>query len=260
MKNRFLLFLKKNPKLYNFVEAIYNVFQRIIFKFKGTKGDENYWENRHLNSSENKKDDWGNENTDWIQGYWDSVNHAHRNFLIERISQHHPSSILEIGCNCGPNLHLLAKKFPQAQISGIDINPLAVKNGNDWFAREGIKNVQLFACKADDLSQFADKSFDIVFTDAVLIYFGPDKIKQVVSEMLRVSKKAILLLEWNDFEQKNNTGGKLLKHWIRNYENLFKEMVNNKEIQIEKMNEGLWADKNWQKYGALVEIIESKEN
>ena len=112
----------------------------------GTRLKERYWAKRHLRGG----DDWGYGNDDWVRGYWDSRNHLHRSFLVERISKFFPSSILEIGCNCGPNLYLLAQKFPRAEIVGVDINPLAVQKGNEWFVREGISNVRLLVGKADE--------------------------------------------------------------------------------------------------------------
>lgn len=37
------------------------------------------------------------------------------------------------------------------------------------FAQEGISSIRLPVGKADELDQFTDKRFDIVFTDAVLM-------------------------------------------------------------------------------------------
>ena len=78
----------------------------------GTKIQENYWTNRHFK----RGSDWGNlkaseEGNEWVTGYWDSRHHAHRTLLLEKISEFLPiRSILEIGCNCGPNLFILAKE------------------------------------------------------------------------------------------------------------------------------------------------------
>lgn len=254
MKKKILLFLNKHPGIFNLAEILYSLSHRLKYIFQGTKSDEKYWEVRHLHKNESKKDDWGNKNIDWIKGYQDSTEHAHRQFLTEKISNLNPSSVLEIGCNCGPNLYLLSKKFPLADITGIDINPMAVQNGNKWFKQEGIKNVKLIVCKADELEQFGNESFDVVFTDAVLIYLGADKIKKVISEMLRITRNSLILLEWNDFYNEKNPLGKLKKHWIRNYKSLLSQFVSADKIKIEKLAENLWPDKNWQKYGALIEV------
>ena len=50
-------------------------------------------------------------------------------------------------------------------------------NGNEQLAQEGIPSVRLMVGKADELDQFQNSSFDIVFTNALLIYAGPDKIR-----------------------------------------------------------------------------------
>jgi ubiquinone/menaquinone biosynthesis C-methylase UbiE len=249
-----LRFIKKNPRLYNLTEIIYNFFRVIKFTIWGSKSDENYWARRHNNKKHRKKDDWGGEDTDWINSYRNSTEHPHRKLLIEKISGVKPVSILEVGCNCGPNLFLLAKIFPMAELTGVDINSMAVQKGNEWFEQEGIKNIKLIACKAEELEQFSDNAFDVVFTDALLIYFGPDKIKKVIKEMIRVSGKELILLEWNDFANEKNSLGKYDKHWVRNYKSLLKGFVSEENIITEKIPEDLWPDNNWQKYGAVIEV------
>jgi hypothetical protein len=72
--------------------------------------------------------------------------------------------------------------------------------------------------------------------------------------MIRVSGKELILLEWNDFENEKNNLGKYNKHWVRNYKSLLKEFVSEDKIITEKIPEDLWSDKNWQKYGAVIEV------
>jgi ubiquinone/menaquinone biosynthesis C-methylase UbiE len=260
MRERFQNLLKKFPRLYSFVSNVYSyTILRLRYlqeRFFGTRMTEREWAERHLR----KGNDWNNtnhagDNDEWVKSYWDSRNHSHRPFLMKHISKVSPvSSILEIGCNCGPNLYLLAQKFPKARIVGIDINPEAVKQGTEWLAQENVKNVKLLVGKADELGQFEDKSFDIVFTDAVLIYIGPDKIKEVVKGMLRITRKALLLFEWHSFSCKSKPSDVYVGHWMRDYEALLKEFVSEGNIQIIKMPEELWPDKHWQRYGGLVQV------
>jgi ubiquinone/menaquinone biosynthesis C-methylase UbiE len=249
--------------------ALHSLAERICFALKpvhlkelivGTKAREKEWATRHLHEGERRRDDWGNGSVDWIKDYWNSQNHSHRPFLIEKISTFSPvSSILEIGCNCGPNLYLLAKKFPDAEIRGIDINPMAVQKGNEWLAQEGISNVKLSVGKADDLGEFQHKSFDIVFTDAVLIYIGPDKIKKVIQEMLHVAHRALILLEWHCLEpQRRDPNGFGVYHhgsWKRDYVALLKQFVRAEQIRVTKIPEDIWPDKNWKTLGAIVEVV-----
>jgi ubiquinone/menaquinone biosynthesis C-methylase UbiE len=252
--------LKKFPRLYSFVEKIYSFgalkFRYLQERFLGTRLAEREWATRHLR----RGSDWNDtkhagDNDEWIRGYWDSRDHSHRQFLLEHITKFSPvSSILEIGCNCGPNLYLLARKFPNVEIVGIDINPAAIQKGNEWFTQEGIRNVKLLVGKADELEQFEDKRFDIVFTDAVLIYIGPDKIKEVIKGVLRIARKALILFEYHSFGCAADPRGVYVGHWMRDYAALLKEFVPQEIIHIAKMPEELWADKYWQKYGGVVEV------
>ena len=242
------LILKRLPKLYGLFVKTYILFRGIRYKLEGTKLEENYWAN--------KQDDiWDNSETnDWIRDIWDSQNHSHRTILLEKIFKYSPQSILEVGCCCGPNLNLLAKMLPNTSIRGIDINPQAVKKGNKWLAQEKKSNVELILGKADDLQQFQNKNFDVVFTDAVLMYVGPDKIKKVINELLRVSRKALVLLEWQDFNATYNPLGKNIHHWVRDYKTLLQEIAPEAHVIISKLPDDLWEDKNWKKHGAAIEI------
>jgi 2-polyprenyl-3-methyl-5-hydroxy-6-metoxy-1,4-benzoquinol methylase len=237
------------------------------------------WATRHIH-----------EGKEWIENYWKSRNHPHRSFLVKRICNFSPiNSVLEIGCASGPNLYQIAKKFPDAKIRGIDINPMAVQEGNKWFEKEGIHNVKLEVGKAQELMEFADQSFDVVLTDAVLIYIPPDEIKQVVKEMLRISR-ALVLNEWHTFNKwlaflmneyyylmlkskeylfpghrprilsysfrpRSTSLGLYVGHWARDYKTLFEEFVPKEKIRITKLPKELWNDKGWQRWGALIEVL-----
>jgi len=260
MKERLKHLLKKSPRLYSLVVKVY-LYTALKSRYLeerllGTRITEKEWATRHLR----RGNDWNDtkhpgDDDEWVKSYWDSRDHSHRQFLLEHITKFSPvSSVLEIGCNCGPNLYLLARKFPDSQIVGIDINPEAVRKGNEWFAQEGIKNIRLLVGKADELGQFKDRSFDVVFTDAVLIYVGPDKIKEVVKGMLRITRRALIFFEWHSFGCASNPRGVYVGHWMRDYVALLREFVAEESIHTIKMPEELWADKYWQKYGAIIEV------
>ncbi|MDI6735142.1 MAG: class I SAM-dependent methyltransferase [bacterium] len=237
-----------NPLL----NKLYSTLIKYLKFLVGTRWDERYWAKRHLRKEE--KGDWGGD-PDWIKEYWDSRSHPYRNFLIQKLSGFSPiMNILEVGCNCGPNLYLLAKKFPNSEIKGIDINPLAVRRGNEWLIQDGISNVELLVSKIDELDQFQDKSFDIVFTSSVLMYIGPDKIKKVIRELVRITRKTLILSEWHSFEF-SSLGSHML-YWVRDYVSLLKEFIKEEPINIIKMPVEIWQENsNWQKYGTIIEVI-----
>jgi ubiquinone/menaquinone biosynthesis C-methylase UbiE len=223
--------------------------------------------------------------TDFIQ----DVKHPHRSLLLEKISAHTPfNRLLEIGCGYGPNLYLIAKKYPEAELIGLDINPTAVEIGNEFFQKQGLNNVHLIAGRLQDLSRFQERYFDIVLTDAVLIYITPSDIKSVIQEMMRVGN-TLIINEWQCFNNfktrcidmyyclklkyesmkfsnknisllhclfssKTTSDGLYLGHWARDYKSLFSQFVPSKNIKITKLQNQHWNDANWQKWGAIVEV------
>ena len=223
------------------IKLVLRKIKRLANKIFGTKVDELYWKFRHF------------IDRSWAESYIskESISHPHRKILIDKISNYFPfDSILEIGCASGPNLYLLTKKFPQTKFYGIDISKKAIGTGQNYFKKEKIKNVFLESGRAEDLKKFPDKSINLIFTDATLIYEGPDKINLIIKEMLRLAKKAIILCE----QHTDSFGGYYKDHWIHNYKLLFNKFVSEKKIKITKISPEVWEG-DWGKYGYLIEII-----
>jgi ubiquinone/menaquinone biosynthesis C-methylase UbiE len=192
----------------------------------GSKFDELEWRYRHIFKRS-------------YEGYisMNSLSLPYRQLLCERISANAPfSKVLELGCAEGPNLYLLARKFPNASFVGVNINPEAIRKGKVFFKQQGISNVSLFVGKADQLQRFPDKSFDIVFTRGMLVYIGRDKIRKVATEIQRVARKAIILVELHS-ERENDLGRLSGRNWYRNYRKLFQAFSNH--IDINEMPGGI---------------------
>lgn len=197
--------------------------------------------------------EWSSKSAD--QAYWDSRQAPHRNLLVKTITKYAPSSVLEVGCNTGPNLFRLSEALHEARLVGIDISEAAVEKGKANFEQMGITNVELHVGKADDLSRFPDKNFDVVFADAVLIYIGKDKIDAVANEMVRLARKAIILVEYHD-PSSDGQGTFIYEkgYWKRDYTGLFSEREGVTDLKITKLSKELWDDAYWIKYGAIVEV------
>jgi phospholipid N-methyltransferase len=253
--NLFFNLKKRSPTLYSIGRHLYWKLRKVRDSLLGTVSHEKYWTNRHLYGGS----DWDTvpSSNGFINDYWNSKEHTHRPLLLQAISKFSPSSsILEIGCNCGPNLYLLAREYPNARIEGIDINTVAVETGNKLFKQEGIKNVKMQFGKADELSQFKNNEFDIVFTDAVLIYIGPDKIKKVMNEIIRITQKALILIEWHYELPQNDYSGLGVYYygcWIRNYVNLLKQFPSVRNVHVTKIPVKSWESKNWRDMGYIIE-------
>ena len=181
------------------------------------------------------------------EGYLASINHSHRRMLLEIIKKYNPQSVLEIGCSGGTNLYLIGKELPACKIFGTDINQRAVEVGKKLFGKQKMESNLLVA----DIEKqpFPDKNFDIVLTDAVLIYVGPDRIKRVVDEMKRLAKKAIIMVE------RHNDGDSASGKWYenicrRNYKKLF---MGHKTI-FTKIPSEIWGG-DWGRDGCIIEVI-----
>jgi len=215
--------------------------KRLANKIFGSKIDGPSWKFRHLLDKK------------WSESYISkqSIYNPFRKFFIEKISAYFPfDNALEIGCASGPNLYLLAQKIPQAKFYGIDISKKAIETGKKFFTKENIKNVFLEAGKAENLKKIQDKSIDIIFTNAVLVCIGPDKIDSVIKEILRVAKKAIIFCEWHTDSPKSL----YIDYWAHNYKLLLTQFVSDKKIKITKIPESLWGG-TWGKLGYIIEVI-----
>ena len=214
--------------------------KRLLGKIFGTATEELYWRFRHLGSPH------------WAETYVASASleHPHRKFLLETIERQRPfASILEIGCASGPNLYLLAKRFPAAKLYGVDISQKAIAFGRNWLSNQGISNVFLETGKTGHLTQFASQSVDIVVSDAALVYVGPEKIEAALREMARVAKKAIILVEWH-----TDSDSSIFKdHWAHNYRNLFQKILPDSEPRFLKLSPEIWGG-DWSEHGYIIEI------
>ena len=186
----------------------------------------------------------------WIAGYCDSIDHYHRRQIVSAIKSFSDiDSVLEIGCNSGPNIFLIQKEIQNINIYGIDINKRAVQYGKDVAKNRGINNVSFFYGRADDLSQFEANSIDVVLSDAVLMFVGPKKIGQVFSEIRRVVRKGIVL---NEYHSLNPPEGYYLDgRWVYNYKELLEAYFPSAELSFEK---SAFSGAEWDTYGTLIVV------
>jgi SAM-dependent methyltransferase len=220
----------------------------IYFQFKphDTVDFENYWKNRTVGK------DWHYKQSNWLDGYLKSINPPHRELLVNTILRHNPSSVLEIGCNVGVNLYKINKLSPKTLCCGIDINPLAIHYGMQKIRAENMSEVWLLNIGADKMDKLGTmKSFDVIFSDAALIYIGDDKIDKVFAEISKRVKKAVVFCE----RHIPNMGYKAVYKdglWNRDYCQLVSEYLSDfthkKEIKIGK---DVWPE--WSENGYIVE-------
>ena len=184
---------------------------------------------------------WKNRK-DCGEDYWNSREHSHRKLVVDAIQELMPAhSLLEVGCNSGPNLKRVSKVYPKMELAGMDVNKEAIELG-----RVCIPNIDLQVGDIrDDLVKFENKSFDVVLSDAVLIYTKPKNIEDIAKHFVRIAKKGIVLIEYfSDSvlgEIKNS-------HWARDYSQIF-TTIGAKEVKKKKIPFKDWEDSAWSSIG-----------
>lgn len=97
-------------------------------------------------------------------------------------------SILEVGCNRGFNLIALSK-IKDYELTGIDILLDALQ--------KSVCPLSISLVEADCHNiPFPDDSFDLVFTSGLLMLFEIEDTLKVIEELIRVSKRYILVIEY----------------------------------------------------------------
>ena len=197
------------------------IFFRLLYLIKGESVYLNKWKNR------SKHD---------VEKYIDNIEESHRAWLIGFFKDE--DSFLEVGCGWGPNLQLLKSNNKSNIIQGIDISPSSAEVG----IAKGIPIACGDALKV--LKGFNDSTFDIVFTDMMLLYVGPKKIEEYIHEMVRVAKKSVYLLEFHDshYLSKHTEDG-----WVYDYSKMVGAMIIPIPSKFQKKG-------RWSKYAKLIKI------
>ena len=108
--------------------------------------------------------------------------------------------MLDVGCGIGGTSRYLAKKFPEAQVTGITISEEQIARATALASERGIPNAKFELVDALNM-KFADDSFDLVWACESGEHM-PDKEKYV-QEMARVLKPGgrIAIATWCQREE-----------------------------------------------------------
>lgn len=192
-------------------------------------------------STEDHKKYWIKRKIDWKKEYQTTVDHPHRQVIIDALSSFNWVSLMEIGCGGGANLIKILKTFKGRQVGGIDINPEAIALCNQTFGG-GMFKVN----SADDIFM-SDKSTDVLLSDMTLIYSGRFKIHKYIREIKRITRNYVVLCEfhsdswWNRLMLKLHSG-----YNAYDYKKLLKKH-GFYDISLYKLKEDEWPGGNPQK-------------
>ncbi len=113
-------------------------------------------------------------------------------FITGEINKLPYKSLLEIGCGYGKQLRNF--RCEEAKIVGCDYSRQQLLKAKDY-----CDGIQIFLLEADAESlPFSDKSFDVVFSSAVILHNHFEKAKKIISEMIRIGRRFIVHNEDTD--------------------------------------------------------------
>lgn len=114
-------------------------------------------------------------------------------------------SVLEVGCNAGPNLAAIARSGAAARVIGCDVNERALldfrllrwsPDAGDGYMFDPRRH-GTFVASAAKLPPDLTARFELVFTAGVLIHLPADACYSAMSEMVRVSARYVLAIEYH---------------------------------------------------------------
>jgi len=137
----------------------------------------------------------------WVQEYNKEYIEKNTNFdhelgaegwkkMLASIPSNSIKNYLECGSNIGRNIEQIARIYPDLIPSVLDVNAEALK-----YVSENYNIDKSFHGAIID-SDFEDNSFDLVFTQAVLIHVNPDQLIGSMKRMFDLSSKYILMGEY----------------------------------------------------------------
>ncbi|MEY4269689.1 MAG: hypothetical protein RLZZ58_905 [Pseudomonadota bacterium] len=97
-----------------------------------------------------------------------------------------PRRILDIGSTVGHNAVPLAQAFPDAEVIAIDTAAPSLRYGHARAQALGVKNIQFRQMNAEDMSEFADGSFDWVQTTMFLHELSGRALPRIINEGVRL--------------------------------------------------------------------------
>jgi SAM-dependent methyltransferase len=131
-------------------------------------------------------------------------------WLAERVASYQPASILEVGCGYGKQLRALRACLPDVPLVGVDFSPSQLDEGRGYLA--GLGDITMVLASGQRLP-FADDSFDLVLTSAVILHNPPDVAEQIRREVVRVARRWAVHNE--DTDVSYNRYGYDIAEWYR---------------------------------------------
>ena len=146
-------------------------------------------------------------------------NNLHNNWmeLYHQIHKLKVNSVYECGCGCAHHLINIYKIDNTIDIGGCDFSQNQIDLGKKYFNldsypfKENLKVIDL----TNDLYEI-DKTYEFVFTQAVVMHLSYDRAKKFLSNIKKITNKYIFLIE----NQRNHDFNQLLSESLPEFEKI----------------------------------------
>ncbi|NVK56275.1 MAG: class I SAM-dependent methyltransferase [Alteromonadaceae bacterium] len=126
-----------------------------------------------------------------------------------------PKRILDIGCTIGHNIVPIAQAFPDAEVIAVDVSAPVLRYGHARAKALGVNNITFMQVNAEDLSQFADGSFDLITTSMFLHELSAQSMPKILSEISRLQAPGGLSMH---LEQPQYAGRPVFEQFVRDWD------------------------------------------
>lgn len=144
-----------------------------------------------------------------------------RDKLISEMDVKSGENILEIGCGTGRNLAILAKKYPNTNLYGLDASAEMLETAQKKIDKKKLENVHLEVALADDFS--FDKTFNLEKPfDTIFFSYSISMIptwQESIANALENLKNGRPLYIVDFYDQRNLPVGfqKILQGWLKQF-------------------------------------------
>ena len=175
---------------------------------------------------------WQKRGTVYMNEFFDSKYEKREIFfqdlLLNNIKDLKFDSAFEAGCGFGWNINRLKNEFPEKKIGGLDFSNTQLENAKNYCSKE----IEFFKGDICDMP-IKDNYFDLGFSVGVFMNIHPSKIEIAVDEILRVSKKYVVHLEYDEnHAEKLLSENRKFKNNIISYD--YKKLYEKKNVRIKK--------------------------
>ena len=203
-----------------------------------------------IDSAFGRKVDGFSLRSDTAEGFWQSLHSkekAHLGYWKQNprrkklasviCSIEGVTSVLECGCNVGGNLFAINAINDQIKLKGVDMNASPVEFGKRKFMELDI-DVDMSVMRLQDLGNIESNSVDVAFTSAVLQHIPSEFISDILANMIRISKKYVVLWELHGFSPADalvhrhfiDASPSLDGRWLHDYWNILEQLGVEREL------------------------------